>query len=416
MKRLTEPQSSFYHSTAAATAFVAGYGSGKTDVLAELSIKLLQEADGENIAFYEPTFTLMRTIYYPRIEEYLDATGVKYSINLSAHEISVQGLGKIICRSLTDPKKIVGYEVTDSLIDEFDLLPKLQGIEIFNKISTRNRINKKDGSKNRVYVGTTPEGFRATHDLFVKNKREGFRLIKASTYSNRHNLPEDYIDKLTQLYPAQQLHAYMDGEFVNLQHGNVYYAFSREENHTDIEENGKEHLHIGCDFNVGNMHAIVNVVRDKLPFAVDEFAGLLDTPQLIDAIEDRYPGRRIYVYPDSSGKNRNTTGASETDIKQLQQAGFIVCARPANPRIKDRISTMNNLFCNGKGERHYKVNTNKCPVYTEALEQQAYDDNNMPDKKSGLDHPVDAGGYFAHYLYAMNRPTFEVGTYTMGGR
>lgn len=44
----------------------------------------------------------------------------------------------------------------------------------------------------------------------------------------------------------------------------------------------------------------------------------------------------------------------------------------------------------------YYVNTDKCPRYTESLEQQSYK-GGVPDKSSGHDHLNDAGGYFIYY-------------------
>jgi hypothetical protein len=43
-----------------------------------------------------------------------------------------------------------------------------------------------------------------------------------------------------------------------------------------------------------------------------------------------------------------------------------VVVNAANPPVKDRINSMNAMFCNGNGERRYKVNVARCPVYTEA--------------------------------------------------
>jgi hypothetical protein len=56
-----------------------------------------------------------------------------------------------------------------------------------------------------------------------------------------------------------------------------------------------------------------------------------------------------------------------------------------------------------EGERRYKVNPETCPHYVEALEKQAYDKNGEPDKTSGLDHCLDAGGYFISYRYPIQK-------------
>ncbi|MFV5406917.1 terminase, partial [Acinetobacter sp. 228] len=41
---------------------------------------------------------------------------------------------------------------------------------------------------------------------------------------------------------------------------------------------------------------------------------------------------------------------------------------------------------------------------TETFEQQVYDDFGMPDKKSGLDHVGDAGGYPLAKRFPIIRP------------
>jgi hypothetical protein len=65
---------------------------------------------------------------------------------------------------------------------------------------------------------------------------------------------------------------------------------------------------------------------------------------------------------------------------------------------------MNMVFCNNSKERVYKVNADKCPEYADCLEQQTFDNNGKPDKKSGKDHANDAGGYFIAYEYPIIKP------------
>ena len=52
------------------------------------------------------------------------------------------------------------------------------------------------------------------------------------------------------------------------------------------------------------------------------------------------------------------------------------------------------------------MNVAKCPKYTDALEQQVYDANGAPDKKSGIDHVTDAPGYFIVREYPIERHQF----------
>jgi len=154
------------------------------------------------------------------------------------------------------------------------------------------------------------------------------------------------------------------------------------------------------DFNVGKMSAVVFVLRDGDPHAVDELTGLLDTPAMIAAIKSRFPGHAIFVYPDASGQSRKSNNASESDIALLRQARFSVMVAPSNPAVKDRILSMNQMI-HSEGLRRLRVNQDKCPSFVESLEKQAYDKNGEPDKSSGLDHANDAAGYFIHYKFPV---------------
>lgn len=94
--------------------------------------------------------------------------------------------------------------------------------------------------------------------------------------------------------------------FENYQ-GVIYYCFDRRENHTDETAQRGDVLHIGMDFNVGKMAAVVYVMRDGLPRAVDEFMDVFDTPAMIEAIQKKYSSEnhQIKIYPDASGKIEN---------------------------------------------------------------------------------------------------------------
>src|SRR5690606_30289392 len=93
-------------------------------------------------------------------------------------------------------------------------------------------------------------------------------------------------------------------------------------------------LHIGMDFNVQHMAAVVFVMRDGVPNAVLEYTDVLDTPAMIALIKARHPNHKAFVYPDASGNNRKSNGASQSDIALLKQAGFTVCVNPSNPAVK----------------------------------------------------------------------------------
>lgn len=403
--RASAPQAEFVNAKDQFPAMVAGFGSGKTQAAIMRALRLKFAYPGQNIAYYLPTYDLVRMIGYPRFEETLNNARVKYRLNQSDHVLSIRGKGKIIFRTLDNPARIVGYEVADSIVDELDTLKQADAQHAWRQVIARNRQKKPDGSLNTVGVATTPEGFRFVYEQWAKAPQEGYRLIRASTYSNERNLPAGYIDSLKRSYPPQLIAAYLEGQFVNLTAGAVYPDFDRTKNHTPETIQEGEELHIGLDFNVYNCTAAVAVVRFGAPKILGELVKMRDTPHVIETIKQKYPGHRINIYPDASGQSNKTVNATASDILLLKRAGFNVLVPSKNPFVKERVMAVNSLICNGAGERALLVNTLAAPTITECLEQQIYDENGEPDKKSGKDHGPDALGYFVYYKWPIVRPT-----------
>lgn len=395
--KLTKPQMQFVRTDSKFPAFVAGYRSGKSFAGACRMIRLKIENPHGDVAYYLPTYDLIERIAYPTFSEVFEMMGVGYTIQKQAKVINVENIGDIILRTMDRPERIVGYSVTDSCADELDTLPADKAADVWRKIVSRNSKPKANGKPNTVAVATTPEGFKFVYDNWQRNPMAGSELIRASTWSNYKNISPDYIQGLYDTYPAHLLDAYIEGEFINLQASNVYTEYDRARHHTNDTIQPNDALHIGMDFNVGKMSAVIHVIRDNKPRAVMEYGGVLDTPAMIALIKSRHPNHSILVYPDASGGSRKSVNASESDLSLLRQAGFSVLVNSRNPAVKDRVLSMNAMFKNND----YLVNVDLCPNYVESLEKQAYDKNGEPDKSSGHDHMVDAGGYFISYRYPI---------------
>jgi len=400
---LTEPQEDFVFSGKKYPLFVGGFGAGKSQSLIARSLLQLIQNPKVDQGYFAPTYDLIRLIAWPRYQAMLNEWGLKYEANKSDGTIAVDGFGKIIFRSMDKPDGIVGFEIADAVIDELDTLRIEHARNAWNKIIARCRQQKSDGSRNTTAVGTTPEGFQFCYDRWVRHGSESYGIYRAPTSSNPY-LPDDYVDGLRETYPAQLLAAYLEGQFVNLASGGVYPDFDRVLNGSDQVVTGAEPLHIGMDFNVQNMAAVVYVMRLGMPHAVDELMGIRDTPAMCAAIKERYAGHPITVYPDAAGQATSSKDSSMSDHIILRNAGFALSVLGVNPSIKDRVNAVNALILNGAGERRLRVNADRCPRFTESLEQQAYDKNGSPDKAGGLDHAADAGGYALAKLFPITIP------------
>lgn len=392
---LTAPQEDFIFSDKQFPAFVGGFGAGKSDALiTRLMMKKLAYPQF-NVGYFAPTYDLISLIAWPKFEERLDAMKVKYRLNKSDKELRVATGGSVIFRTLDNPDRIVGFEISDGGIDEFDTLDEKKAGNAWRKCLARCRKKKPDGELNTLAIATTPEGFRYVYQTWGKNPKPGYELYRAPTSSNPF-LPDGYVDQLRAIYPPQLLDAYLEGLFVNLTSGAVYPDFSRTLNHAPVTADANEPLHVGMDFNVLNMSAVIFVLRGDTPYAVGELTGVRDTPAMAQILKERYreQGHSVTVYPDASGQNTSSKNASESDLSILRQNGFGVRVNNRNPAVKDRVNSVNAMILNAKGERRLMVNTDACPTLTESLEQQVYDKNGQPDKTSGHDHTNDAAGYF----------------------
>lgn len=403
--RLNKPQGRFLALDRKFRAFVAGFGSGKTWVGSSALCQHAWEWPKVNSGYFAPTYAQIRDIFYPTVEEVAYEWGLTTKIHESNKEVHLYSgshyRSTVLCRSMEKPGDIVGFKIGKALIDELDVMKAAKAEIAWRKIIARMRY-KVDGLRNQIDVTTTPEGFKFVYQQFVKALRDKpelatlYGLVQASTYDNARNLPDDYIDSLRRSYPPQLIEAYIRGQFCNLASGSVYPNFDRAMNHTSERIRDGEAVHVGLDFNVLNMTAAVSVIRDDLPMTLDELTQVRDTPTMARMLRERFKdkGHAVAIYPDASGQNTSSKNAGESDLSILRQAGFTVVVDNTNPAVRDRVNAVNALILNDSGERRWKVNTDACPVLTEAFEQQAYDKNGEPDKTTGHDHPPDAVGYF----------------------
>jgi len=386
--------------------YVGGFGSGKTFVgCLDLGLFAGQHPRTTQ-GYFAPTYRDIRDTFWPTMDEAATLLGYRAKIKKADKEVDLfRGrayYGTVICRSMDDPGSIVGFKIARALVDEIDILPKEKATDAWRKIIARMRLVI-PGVVNGVGVTTTPEGFRFVYDTFARAPKPDYSMVQASTYENERFLPPDYIQSLRDTYPPELIDAYLMGMFVNLTSGTVYRNYDRAKHRSAETIRDREPLHIGQDFNVGNMASVVNVERPDGWHAVAELKGIMDTPALIATLTSKWPGREIYIYPDASGGSRKTVNASESDLSLLRKAGFKVRAPSANPPVKDRILAVNTAYAKGR----LWVNDTACPRFAEAQEQQAYDKNGEPDKTTGHDHHNDAQGYFVHQKMPVVKPSFR---------
>jgi hypothetical protein len=259
------------------------------------------------------------------------------------------------------------------------------------------------------FTTSTPEGFGFMYDYFVKDVREkpelsrSRRIIHARTYDNPFLEPE-FINSLLESYPQNLIEAYLNGQFVNLNNSGVYPGFTDDNIISgDIDIKDKV-LHIGVDFNVENMNAVVFIREGVNIVAIDEIQLKHDTANtysMADVIKAKYPNNKVLLYPDATGRNRtaNTVDINNTNHAILRKAGFkLIFSDAGNPPIEDRTVLINSKILSGNGKITFRVHE-RCTNLIHSLKQRQYK-NGIPEKDNITDHGCDCMDYVIWHLYS----------------
>lgn len=378
---------------------VAGYRAGKTLALCHKVIYMA--ASPINIGYpfivMEPTMGMVRRVLEPTLIRVLKQVGLNYThlqqtsftLHFPTHDHIIWLLSSENC------ERAQGISASAVFVDEIDLLPPQKADTAWKIL-----VSRLTAGVQQACCCSTPEGYSWMYSTFVENLTAQHRLIKARTYDNPF-IPPEYYTRMRASYPAQQLEAYLEGEFINLTSGSVYYQFDRGIHHIDktINDFPNHILHVGQDFNVNKNASTISVIDQGIVYVIGEIADGKHTNDTINRLKTMYPNRQFYIYPDASGGDSFKTAIS--DVKLFKDAGMVVFNQTKNPKIKDRVAAMNCKFRNGTNQIGMYINTKKCPQLTKCIEQQGYTDG-KPDKTQGLDHMVDAIGYFVVYRFPVS--------------
>ena len=110
------------------------------------------------------------------------------------------------------------------------------------------------------------------------------------------NVPEQEIEQAKQDLDERTFKQEYEAQFVNYS-GIIYYGFSREESVGKIEADHHT-LHVGMDFNLDPMSAVVCVRHHDTLLAIDEVVMWgSNTDEMALELRTRYPDKRVIIYP-----------------------------------------------------------------------------------------------------------------------
>jgi hypothetical protein len=414
-------------------ALVCGFGAGKTYAFLKKTLyHLINSPTDESIEKAEkgiipypisagwvvyPTLKDAKTIFKPAFCEILTEKGINWKFNSELGRISTD-YGTIDLKTMDEPDKLVSANLSYCGIDEFDIVNTDKALLVYQKLLGRLRA-KEDC---QLYITTTPEGFKATYQIFVEQAERGSKkLIKGRTQDNKA-LPSSFIDSLKDLYDEKQLLAYMSGEFVNMKYQSAYRFFDREKHlaKNRIDLNISLKVNLCFDFNVEpycvaicqdtsvfNQEKEQNVIKhEKSIKVIDEIilkGGKSNSYDIVAEIINRIPKEaNIELYGDASG-NSHKTSAVSTDWEIIMQGlephfrSIEFAVERSNPPIEHRVNTVNYHL----RKNHIEINPH-CEFLINDLEQVSYKENGQFDTSNRmLTHISDAFGYYIYKLFSI---------------
>ncbi|HET7207957.1 MAG TPA: terminase family protein [Terriglobales bacterium] len=258
-----------------------------------------------------------------------------------------------------------------------------------------------------LFIGT-PAGHNAFYDLYVRAQAGGdWAGFHYATQEGGYVSSEELAAIRCETDPRLFRQEY-EASFETPQ-GRVYYSFCRESNVSNLEIIPGAALHIGMDFNVNPMTAVVAQCAGDQCHVIDEIVlPNSNTQEMMQEINRRYPSRNGYVHPDPSGSARKTSApVGQNDFALIRQAGWRVNPPPYGP-VVDRITNVNAMLCNANDQRRLLIDR-KCQQLIRGLDTLTYKKGTkIPDKSGGQDHITDALGYLVVAAFPMVRSALKV--------
>lgn len=391
---------------------IGGFGCGKSFTDVQLCLFLYQCYHNYpkpiQIGVFGVTIKLLKQTVIADLERSFDAAGIPYHDNSQAGTLTVGSI-TFVYLAMQNPDNIYAFNFTCCLVDEIDELPPEKVMAVVKAVQERNRVvmpasGLMPSRDPFVFFSTTAQGLGGTYNLVRQFDKTHvpYAIIRGRTEDNT-SLARSQIQLLRKLYTPDEAAAYLDGKFVNLAQGRVYYAFERAKHMSmRFSVRTSDTIYVGADFNYGFNATAECIRRGNRIFVVGShhFADMA-----VEARELRklYPDNHIVHIPDASGKE-----IMQGFMEEFDEAGIEVLLNNRNPSITERILAINKLFTlgqlsvweptdiAGRGMRGLDLSDDLLDKLILGLETRDFDDAGKPRKGKGpeaLDHGADALEY-----------------------
>lgn len=381
---------------------IAGRRFGKSYLSINEMAKFARMPD-KKVMYIAPTYRQAKNAIWDDLKgKLLELRWVK-KINETDLSIRLINGSIIMLRGAENYDSLRGIGLDFVVFDEFASIKKEAWTEVI-----RPAISAEKTLGSVLFIGTPKGSVNWSKDLYDRGQTENdsWKSWQMTTMDGGHVTQEEF----EAAKEDSDLRTFRQEFMATFESYNnaIYHNFNDKAIVDDVPKiDNKTILYIGMDFNVSPMACVIGVAHNNMMYIVDsiEIYGS-NTQEMCDEINDRYPNNTKIVYPDATGKREYTSSFGNSDHNIIRQNGMTIKVNKGNPKVKDRITSVNTAFSNAKGECRLKIHR-KNKSLINCLYKQAYKpDTQQPDKDSGLDHLPDALGYLIHTLMPVKRPDF----------
>lgn len=312
------------------------------------------------------------------------------SINETELSITFDNGAKIELKGADKPDSLRGVSTTMVVMDEYSYMKENVWGEIIQPTLAETK-----GSA--LFVGTPTGVQNHFYDLFVKGQSKGgdYKSWQFTTLDGGF-ISEDEVENAKKNLDKRTFEQEYLASFLTAAN-RAAYNFSRDIHCKVMDKSPR--MFWGIDFGVASyMTAILMCENTAGEVYVFDEIGLQNsnTFELAKLMQEKAPG--LPVYPDPAGKAR-TSNSTKSDHMILQESGFTVISKKANPTQKDRLNALNKMLEDATGKHRLFVNP-KCKNLIRDLELCTME-NGQILKTETLSHFLDALCYPMDYRYGF---------------
>ena len=394
---LSKAQKEVFTSEARFRVLITGRRFGKT-FLALNELAKFSRYPRKKVWYIAPTYRMCKDIMLDPLVDKMTKHKWISKVNYSDLTISLRNKSLIQLRSSENFNALRGVGLDFICIDEFSDVDERAWFEVL-----RPTLSDKSKEGSALFLGT-PRGYgNWSYNLFTKHESDKNWQSFQYTTLDGGQVSANEIDQAKNDLDDRTFRQEYMASFEKYS-GQIYYNFDREQNVIEQYAPTTNSIHIGIDFNVDPVSAVISEVKQDNLYVYDEIVIYSsNTDELVEEINNRYSRKHIFVYPDPASKQRKTSAGGKTDLSILKNAGYNVRVRNAHPLIRDRINAVNTKLKNAKGVRTLFI-ANNCKNVIKSIERQIYKEGtSLPDKENNYDHMNDALGYLVEFLYPIKR-------------